>query len=133
MMNISDLLICRSGAMTRTEISIVGKPSIFIPLPSKMANRQEDNARVLEKIGAAKVILNEDVNYKNLSEMIDDIIKKPENMIEMGKSATSLAPVNVEEKIQEFSFLNFRSSGTRLAAEENVEEKIYEEIKKVVK
>ena len=46
LMNIADLLICRSGAMTVTEISIVGKPAIFIPLPSKMANRQEDNALV---------------------------------------------------------------------------------------
>jgi len=99
MMNISDLLICRSGAMTITEISIVGKPAIFIPLPSKMANRQEDNARVLEKIGAAKVILNEDINFKNLSDTIDSIISRPSELLKMGKLANNLAPVDVEEKI----------------------------------
>ncbi len=99
MMNISDLLICRSGAMTVTEISIVGKPAIFIPLPSKMANRQEDNARVLQKIGAAKIIQNEVINYENLSNEIDDIITKPLELKEMGELAETLAPTNVLDKI----------------------------------
>ena len=99
MMNISDLLVARSGAMTITEVAIVGKPAIFIPLPSKSANRQEDNARVLEKIGAAKIILNKDVNAEKLSEEIDDIIYKKTELEEMGRLANRLAPSNVEEKI----------------------------------
>jgi UDP-N-acetylglucosamine--N-acetylmuramyl-(pentapeptide) pyrophosphoryl-undecaprenol N-acetylglucosamine transferase len=99
LMNIADLLICRSGAMTITEISIVGKPAIFIPLPSQMANRQEDNARVLEKIGAAKIISNDVVNYKNLSETIDSIIENRIVLEEMGKKSLSLAPQDVENKI----------------------------------
>jgi UDP-N-acetylglucosamine--N-acetylmuramyl-(pentapeptide) pyrophosphoryl-undecaprenol N-acetylglucosamine transferase len=99
LMNVSDLLICRSGAMTITEISIVGKPAIFIPLPSKMANRQEDNAKVLEKIGAAKIISNELINYQNLAENIDSVIQDRILLSEMGTKALSLAPHNVEEKI----------------------------------
>ena len=99
MMNISDLLVARSGAMTITEVAIVGKPAIFIPLPSKSANRQEDNARVLEKIGAAKIILNKDVNSERLAEEIDDIILKKSELEEMGRLASRLAPSDVEEKI----------------------------------
>ena len=99
MMNISDLLVARSGAMTITEIAIVGKPAIFIPLPSMSANRQEDNARVLEKIGAAKIILNKDVNSQKLSEEIDEIILNKTELEEMGRLALTLAPSNVEEKI----------------------------------
>lgn len=99
MMNISDLLVCRSGAMTITEISIVGKPAIFIPLPSMSANRQEDNALVLKKIGAAKIILNKDVTGQKLSEEIDDIILDSLELEEMGKIANTIAPSNVEEKI----------------------------------
>jgi len=100
-LNISDLAICRSGAMTITEITIVGKPAIFIPLPSNLANRQEDNARVLEKIGAAKIIINDELDYKKLAEEIDDIIGNKSELEEMGKLANRLAPVNVEEKIYE--------------------------------
>lgn len=99
LMNISDLLVCRSGAMTITEISIVGKPAIFIPLPSVSANRQEDNALVLKKIGAAKIILNNEVNGENLSKEIDEIIVDKRECIEMGKRASTIAPSRVEEKI----------------------------------
>lgn len=99
LINISDLLVCRSGAMTITEICIVGKPAIFIPLPSMSANRQEDNALVLKKIGAAKIILNKDVNGNNLSEEINSIIEDKQELEEMGKVANSIAPSNVEDKI----------------------------------
>ena len=99
LMNLADLMVCRSGAMTITEISIVGKPAIFVPLPSMGANRQEDNALVLKKIGAAKMILNDNLTEKNLSEEINDIIKDKTELEEMGKMAHSIAPYNVEEKI----------------------------------
>ncbi len=99
MMNICDLMVCRSGAMTITEISIVGKPAIFVPLPSMSANRQEDNALVLKKIGAAKMILNNDANGEILSKEIDSIIHDEEELEEMGKVANSIAPNDVEEKI----------------------------------
>ncbi len=99
LINVADLLVCRSGAMTITEICIVGKPAVFIPLPSMSANRQEDNALVLKKIGAAKIILNKDANGDNLSEEIDSIIEDKQELQEMGKVANSIAPSNVEEKI----------------------------------
>ena len=98
-MNLSDLLVCRSGAMTITEVAIVGKPAIFIPLPSRGANRQEDNARVLEKLGAAKVILNDELNARILSEKIDEIIVDKDELIEMGRMANKIAPEDVENKI----------------------------------
>ena len=57
-MNIVDLVVARSGAMTVTEIENVGKPAIFIPFPYAAENHQEYNARALENKDAAKVILN---------------------------------------------------------------------------
>lgn len=101
MLNISDLVVCRSGAMTITEISIVGKPAIFIPLPSRLANRQEDNALVLQKIGAAKMIPNDNLTYSNLAKEIDSIINNKAELEEMGRLATTIAPSNVEDKIYE--------------------------------
>lgn len=99
LMNIADLLVCRSGAMTITEIANVGKPAIFIPLPSRMANRQEDNARVLEKIGAAKMILNEDLQEEILSKEIESVILEPQKLEKMGRKATQISIEGVEEKI----------------------------------
>ncbi|MDO5557598.1 MAG: undecaprenyldiphospho-muramoylpentapeptide beta-N-acetylglucosaminyltransferase [Clostridia bacterium] len=102
-MNACDLVVARSGAMTITEIAIVQKPAIFIPLPSRSANRQEDNARVLERKGAAKVILNEELNGDVLSKAIDDIVVKQDkaSVEQMGKNASTIVIENVEDKIYE--------------------------------
>ena len=98
-MNVSDLVVARSGALTLTELSLLGKPAIFIPLPSTSANRQEDNARVFEKNGASKVILNNEVNKDNLSSAINDIVQDENALKEMSKNSSKLAVLDVEEKI----------------------------------
>lgn len=97
--NLCDLVVCRSGAMTITEIAIAQKPAIFIPLPSVGANRQEDNARVLEKLGAAKVILNSEIKAEILNEYINQMVKDRDILREMGHKANSIATYDVEEKI----------------------------------
>ena len=98
-MNISDLIVCRSGAMTITEISVIGKPAIFIPFPYATENHQEYNARVLEKVGAAKIILNKDLNSGTLENDIDEIICDKNKMEEMGKCASKISIQNVEDRI----------------------------------
>ena len=73
-MNISNIIVARSGAMTITEISNLGKPSILIPLPNVSGDHQLHNAKVLENIGAARIILNNELNYENLNSNIEEII-----------------------------------------------------------
>ena len=98
-MSISDLVVSRSGALTLTELSLLGKPAIFIPLPSSSANRQEDNARVFEKKGAAKIILNNEVNKENLNNMIEEIVLDKEMLKKMSLSSKKLAVLDVEDRI----------------------------------
>lgn len=98
-MNISDLVIARSGAMTITEISKVGKPAIFIPLPNVSQNHQEYNAKVLVNIGAAEMIGNSELSDSLLSSSIEKIICRKEKMEKMGELARSIAIDNVEDKI----------------------------------
>ena len=98
-MAVSDLIVARSGAMTLTELALLGKPAIFIPLPSSSANRQEENARVFEERGAAKVILNNELNENNLSEEIVDIINNKTKLAEMSEAAKEMAVYDVEDRI----------------------------------
>ena len=98
-MNVADLVVCRSGAMTITEVSVVGKPAIFIPFPFATENHQEYNARVLEKVGAAKIILDKDINSELLGNTINRIIKNTHDLEEMGKNAEKVAIKNVEDNI----------------------------------
>lgn len=98
-MNISNVIVSRSGAMTITEISNLGKPSILIPLPNVSQNHQLRNAEVLQKIGAAKIILNDKLNEENLNQEISEIIFNKKNMENMGKKALTKSVKNVQEKI----------------------------------
>ena len=98
-LSISSLVVARSGAMTLTELALFGKPAIFVPLPSSSSNRQEDNARVFENNGAAKIILNNNLNEDNLNNEIKNIILNKLMLEKMGKSAKKMAVYDVEERI----------------------------------
>ena len=98
-MNISDIIVARSGAMTITEISNLGKPSILIPLPNVSQDHQLYNAKVLENIGAANIILNNELSKENLSETIEKIVNDNKLMKNMGEKAYSKSVHNVQEKI----------------------------------
>ena len=66
----ADLVICRAGALTVSELAAVELPAVFIPLPSAASNHQEFNARSLVDIGAAEMILQKDLTPKLLADTI---------------------------------------------------------------
>ena len=101
MMNLADIVISRSGAMTITEIAKCGKPAIFIPFPFATENHQEYNAKVLENVGAAKIILDKDLNVETLSNTLNEMLKDKVKLLEMGKNAEKVAINDVEDKIYE--------------------------------
>ena len=53
----ADMVMCRSGASTLAELAALGKPAVLVPSPNVTNHHQEKNARVLERAGAAKVLL----------------------------------------------------------------------------
>ena len=98
-MNLVDLIVARSGAMTVTEISNLGKPSILVPLPNVSHDHQLYNAKALENRGAAKILLNDELTGKILNEQIEKIVLDEKEMLHMGEKALSMATSNVEQKI----------------------------------
>ena len=98
-MNMADILVCRSGAITIAEICKLGKPAIFVPLPNVSQNHQEKNARVLQKMGAAYIILNQELTKEKLADTIQTMIQDPKKMKSMGENAEKLAIHQVEDKI----------------------------------
>ena len=86
-LNVAELAICRSGAMTVTEILAVGIPAIFVPLPSENSNKQSLNAEIFVENNMGIIIDNSEVSgevlYNNLKEIIfgNKIKTMKENMI----------------------------------------------------
>ena len=100
-MNIVDVIVARSGAMTITEIAKVGKPSILIPLPNVSHDHQLYNAKVLQNIGAADIILDNELNGEKLNANIEKIVLDKNRCTKMGEKALTVAVEDVENKIYE--------------------------------
>ena len=99
LMNVVDVIVARSGAMTITEISNLGKASILVPLPNVSHNHQLYNAKVLEKVGASKIILDDEITGKKLNDQIEKIVINKNILKEMEKNAFKMAVTDAEDKI----------------------------------
>ncbi len=97
MYKVADLCITRSGAMTINELSIAAKPSILIPLPSAAENHQYYNAKILENIGAAKIIEQKDLTPKVLFDNIEEVLNS--NLDRKSQKASELVIDDVEDRI----------------------------------
>lgn len=86
-MNAADLVISRSGAMTLSEISAVGVPSILIPSPNVADDHQAKNARRLSEIGAARYIEENELTLRALLDTVCEIQQNPELRKKMSKAA----------------------------------------------
>jgi UDP-N-acetylglucosamine--N-acetylmuramyl-(pentapeptide) pyrophosphoryl-undecaprenol N-acetylglucosamine transferase len=66
----ADVVICRAGASTVSEISAVGAAAIFIPFPFAVDDHQTHNATFLSKAGGAMLLPQQELNAKQLSQML---------------------------------------------------------------
>ena len=98
-MNVANIIVARSGAMTIAEISNLGKPSILVPLPNVSQDHQLYNAKVLENTGAAQIILDNELKKENLNQAINSIVTDANKMKIMGENALKQASYHVEDKI----------------------------------
>jgi UDP-N-acetylglucosamine--N-acetylmuramyl-(pentapeptide) pyrophosphoryl-undecaprenol N-acetylglucosamine transferase len=95
----TDLAICRAGAMTLAEITLCGIPSILIPYPYAAENHQEANARSLEKSGAAKVLIEKDLDEQTLLNEISNLLNDDQKREQMSTAAIKNAFPNATEEI----------------------------------
>ena len=87
--------------MTITEVAKCGKPAIFIPYPYATENHQEYNAKVLVNANAARIILDKELGTENLNKMIQETISNKSKLKQMGENALKMSINNVQEKIYE--------------------------------
>jgi len=99
LMAAADLVICRAGAATISEVCASGTPCIMVPSPNVTDNHQEKNARVLEAHGAAMVIREADCTGESLYEAAKSLLQDPGKLRSMRTAARSMAVVDSAEQI----------------------------------
>jgi UDP-N-acetylglucosamine--N-acetylmuramyl-(pentapeptide) pyrophosphoryl-undecaprenol N-acetylglucosamine transferase len=99
-MQAADLVLCRSGASTLTELATLGKPSILVPLPPAIGGSpQEANAAMFERKQAAAVIRNGDLEPDILVERIKSILTSSILVETMSRAVSAFAKPQATQDI----------------------------------
>lgn len=100
MMVASDLLVCRSGALTTSEIGVCGVPAILIPFPYAAENHQYYNAKTLEEAGAGIIVEEKDLTTEKLEKLINSLIEDKNKILKMGENAKKTGNLNALKNIE---------------------------------
>ena len=95
----ADVVLCRAGASTISELTAIAKPSILVPSPNVTANHQEKNARVLADQGAAVLLLERNCVENTLYDAADHLLRDRRRRDDMVRALTAMAVPDAGEKI----------------------------------
>ena len=87
----ADVVLCRAGAMTVSELAIAGLPSILVPFPFAIDDHQTENARHLEKVGAAYLLPQPELSSEKVISLLAGLLESDETLLKMGEQAKLVA------------------------------------------
>ena len=87
----ADFIVCRSGALTVSEIACAGLPSILVPFPYAIDDHQTANAQVLVDAGAGVLCQQSDWTESIVASLIDDLTNKPDLRAAMMNASQMIA------------------------------------------
>ncbi|MGE5893568.1 MAG: undecaprenyldiphospho-muramoylpentapeptide beta-N-acetylglucosaminyltransferase [bacterium] len=96
---VSDMVVSRAGATTLSEITALGKPAVLIPYPFAAANHQEVNARKMEQMQAALLILDRELNGRMLAGTIRELHDNQELREKIRKNSGTLGQPRASQKV----------------------------------
>lgn len=95
----ADLVLCRAGASTISELTALGVPALIVPSPYVTNNHQEKNARVLERAGGACVLLEDEASGQALFQKACEILRDDLRRASMSAAMKKLGIPEAAERI----------------------------------
>jgi UDP-N-acetylglucosamine--N-acetylmuramyl-(pentapeptide) pyrophosphoryl-undecaprenol N-acetylglucosamine transferase len=95
----ADLVVCRAGSSTLAELTAIGKASVLVPSPNVTDNHQEGNARGLEAVGAAEVVVERDLDISGTVALLGALLSDGERLAAMATAARSEGRLDTAEKV----------------------------------
>ena len=105
----ADLVICRAGASTLSELEAAGRASILIPSPNVAENHQYHNGMVLVNNNAAVLIEEKNLTGESLCKAVEELVSQPQKLRELGQNAQKLSMIDANERIYEELMRVYRS------------------------
>ncbi len=95
----ADLIISRAGATAVAELAAAGRAAVLIPFPGATDQHQLENARAMERAGAARVIVQAELTPERLAATVRELMASPALLETMGCAARSLARPDAASRI----------------------------------
>lgn len=95
----ADIVLCRAGAISISELQAAGRASILIPSPNVAENHQYHNAMVLAERSAAVVVEEKDLSGERLVSVIKELADDPQELSNLGLNASRMAIVDAAQRI----------------------------------
>ncbi|MCW8834084.1 MAG: undecaprenyldiphospho-muramoylpentapeptide beta-N-acetylglucosaminyltransferase [Colwellia sp.] len=95
----ADIVICRAGALTVSELAMAAKPAIFVPLPHAVDDHQTENAQYLVSRGGASLIKQSELTSDGLAKMLAGLFSETQILNTMAQAAFAAADVNATRKV----------------------------------
>ena len=95
----ADVVICRAGALTVSELAMASTPAIFVPLPHAVDDHQTKNAQFLVNNGAAQLMPQHEFNEQSLTGLMSTLLDKPETLALMAKAAFEASDGQATNKV----------------------------------
>lgn len=95
----ADLVVCRAGAMTVSELAVVGLPALFVPFPYAIDDHQTANAQWLQESGAAVIYQQREENPEHFAELLQGLMESKQSLKEMAERARGRGIRNSTERI----------------------------------
>jgi UDP-N-acetylglucosamine--N-acetylmuramyl-(pentapeptide) pyrophosphoryl-undecaprenol N-acetylglucosamine transferase len=94
----ADLVVCRAGALTCSELLVTGTPAVLVPSPNVVADHQTKNARSMERGGAAR-LLPEPELLDRFVEVVRALLDDSDARSEMAEAAREMARPEAADRI----------------------------------
>ena len=95
----ADVVVCRAGALTVSELAMAAKPAVFVPLPHAVDDHQTKNAMYLVNCGAAKLLAQKEFNGTTLAQMLNSLFVSDKVIQSMSKAAHDAAHADATMKV----------------------------------
>ncbi|MCB1729312.1 MAG: UDP-N-acetylglucosamine--N-acetylmuramyl-(pentapeptide) pyrophosphoryl-undecaprenol N-acetylglucosamine transferase, partial [Halieaceae bacterium] len=97
----ADLVICRAGALTVSELAVMGRPAILVPLPYAIDDHQSANARYLAGRGAAVLLRQSDMSAEVLVASLRGYLEVPAQLAAMAQAAAAAATPDAAARVSD--------------------------------
>lgn len=95
----ADVVVCRAGASSLSELQALGKASILVPSPNVAENHQYHNAMALVNKGAALIIEEKDLTKEKMQSLFESLVNDDKNRLSIEANAKAMATIDAKERI----------------------------------